>query len=526
VRVKSNFLLSSSRTKENAVLLADEIEHEALKLIRRHERYAKDLADEFGRRNRRTAGAAARIVQRPSYWKVAAGFNPYLVRARHLKIAHSVRASLRDLTYEPRNAVSYEVPKADGTMRDVSVFQVADSAVSRVIFQSLLQKNKQRLSAYSFAYRSDLTVHDAIQHIAADIRDKPRIFVAEYDFSKYFASILHEHIWRTLERQRFLLTEVEQRVLRAFLATPTLQEAQYAELGTPRRTRGVPEGTSVSLFLANVAAWPLDRALERLGVGFARYADDTLIWSPDYARLCEAVDAVNEVAGTIGAELNLRKSEGISILAPEGAPVEFKAKKSVDFVGYSFAAEGISIRAESVKRIKRRLAFLIYRNLLEAPMHGIIVPARFAPPIDRDYVVLIYQMRRYLYGDLNEEKLRKYLRRTVPRVHYKGVMSFYPLVEREDVLRSLDGWLAHTVYTSLRKRASLLAAAGHAPLPEPHGLSPGDLFVFRGKTSRGTDLDMRFPSFQRMARLLRNASTVHGPNAIGHPKSNQYYLGF
>jgi hypothetical protein len=433
---------------------------------------------------------------------------------------------LRDRVYLPRNAVFYEVPKADGTMREVSVFQVADSAVSRLVFGNLLEKNRQRLSAYSFAYRSDLTVHDAIQHIAADIRDKPRIFVAEYDFSKYFDSIRHEHIWRTLRQQRFLVTEVEELVLRGFLEAPTLSRAAYRERGDERRTRGVPQGTSVSLFLANVAAWPLDRALERLGVGFARYADDTLIWSPDYARICEAVDALNEAAAAIGAELNLRKSEGISILAPGDAPTEFKSKDSVDFVGYSFSSRGISIRSSSIDRIKERVAHLIYRNLLEAPLNGIVVPSRFGPPVDRDYVVLIYQLRRYLYGDLSEERLRKYTRRTVPRMHYKGVMAFYPLVDRDDVLRSLDGWMLHTVYTSLRKRAAILASHGHSALPEPHGICSGNLPGFRGTTSKGVRLDLRLPSFVRMGKLLRRASRAHGPNAIGHRRSNLYYLGY
>jgi hypothetical protein len=280
------------------------------------------------------------------------------------------------------------------------------------------------------------------------------------------------------------------------------------------------------LFLANVAAWPLDRALERLGVGFARYADDTLIWSPDYARICEAVDALNEAATAIGAALNLRKSEGISILAPGEAPVEFKSKASVDFVGYSFSAAGISIRSSSFDKIKERIAHLIYKNLLEVPIQGIITPKRLDPPIDRDYVVLIYQLRRYLYGDLSEEKLRKYLRRTIPRVHYKGVMAFYPLVDRDDVLRSLDGWMLHTVHTSMRKRTSLLTGAGHANLPAPHGVAAGDLPSFRGMSSQGTELDLRLPSFVRMGKLLRRAAQVHGPNAIGHPRSNQYYLGY
>jgi RNA-directed DNA polymerase len=231
------------------MILADRIRAEAEKLIRRHERYARDLADEFKRRNRRTGGNLQPTVLRPDYWLSAPGFDPYVARARANRTAYSIRASLRGHAYESRNAVCYEVPKADGTTRSVSVFQVADSAVSRMIFQNLLQKNKQRMSAYSFAYRSDLTVHDAIQHVAADIRDKPRVFVAEYDFSKYFDSIQHDHIWRILGEQRFLITEVEEQVLRAFLATPALAVLEYQEIGGERRSRGVPQGTSVSFFL-------------------------------------------------------------------------------------------------------------------------------------------------------------------------------------------------------------------------------------------------------------------------------------
>ncbi len=34
------------------------------------------------------------------------------------------------------------------------------------------------------------------------------------------------------------------------------------------RLKGFPLGTSVSLFVANLAAYPLDHMLERLGVGF------------------------------------------------------------------------------------------------------------------------------------------------------------------------------------------------------------------------------------------------------------------
>ena len=503
--------------------VAQEIGVEAQRLIVRHEKYAKDLADEFERRNRRTGRSDEYVVLRPQYWAAANGFNPYLVRANHERIGRSIRTALRNLEYRPRNSIIYQVPKGENDFRKVAVFQVADSAVSRVVFHNLLQKNRQKLSAYSFAYRADLTVHDAIQHISSDIRGKPRIFVAEYDFSKYFESIRHEHIWQTLQQQRFLFTEVERHVMSAFLNCASLLGDDYVEFGSLSRDVGVPQGTSISLFLANVAAWPLDRALERLGVGFARYADDTLIWSTDYARLCEAVDSVNEIALAIGAELNLRKSSGISILAPDGAPAEFKSKNSVDFVGYSFSSKGISIRKSSVDRIKRHIAYLVYTNLLQGPLSGSITPPRFLPYVDRDYVVLIRQLRRYLYGDLTEKKLRQYQREVVPRIRYKGIMAFYPAIDETDVLKALDGWLLHTISTSLRKRSNILEGVGFTDLPQPHGLTNSQLIKFHGRSRQGADLDLEIPSFVRISEMLRRAALTYGPNAIANPKSNNYY---
>ncbi len=98
---------------------------------------------------------------------------------------------------------------------------------------------------------------------------------------------------------------------------------------------------------------------------------------------------MNEAAETIGAALDLKKSDRVGILAPRPAPVEFKTKEAVSFVAYSFSSEGTLIRTSSVEKVKRRIAYLVYNNLLEAPKSGILVPSRFQPPVVRDYVALI-----------------------------------------------------------------------------------------------------------------------------------------
>jgi RNA-directed DNA polymerase len=122
-------------------------------------------------------------------------------------------------------------------------------------------------------------------------------------------------------------------------------------------------------------------------------------------------------------------------------------------------------------RAKNWLSYLIYSNLLQAPQKGQIVADRVSGEIDKDYVVMLYQIRRYLYGELSESQLRKYMARQTPLMKYHGLMSFYPIVDDERLLKELDGWLIGSGHRALQLRARLLGRAGIPTLPQPHGMS-------------------------------------------------------
>ena len=503
----------------------DAIRHESQKLIRRFESYARRTAEENERRARRTTQAPPRLrAYRPGYWRSAPGFDPYLVRSRARTIAHSVRNSIAANKYPPRNPTAYTVPKSDGTRRVVSVFQIADSAVSTLIFRRVLEKNRPRLSSRSYAYRPDVTVHDALQHLNAEFKAGDRLFVAEYDFSKFFDNIDHDHIWRTLADGGFLLTKVERQVIRAILEAPAPDPAMpYVEVGGTARERGVPQGTSISLFLANVAASPLDRALERLGVGFVRYADDTVIWSKDYGQICRAVDELYEAARRIGSDLNPKKSAGVRLLVGDGMRGEIEETTSIEFVGYKASLRNLEMRESTVRRVQDHIRDLLYYNLLHAPLRGTQDPARLAGRVDRDYVVFIWQARRYLYGDLSEVELRRYQAKGVPMRRFKGLMSFFPLLDDTASLRELDAWLATQTDLTMRKRSRLLAAAG-LPLPPPLTLPRQDLVTYqRTSASTGGTLDLRLPSFRRISNVVRHAARQYGPNRVGRGRSPYAY---
>ena len=504
----------------------EELVFEANKLIKRFERYASDLRDDDKRISRRTGIPTTGNVLRPNYWTIDPSFDPFHVRANNEAIARSVNFKLRTGTYIPYNPIEYEVPKKDGSMRPVSVFTVADSAVSKRVYRSLMDKNRAKFSAYSYAYRNDLTVHDAIQNIGADLSGQKRMFIAEYDFSKYFQSIEHEHLWRVLKNQKFLLSPLERKVLDGFLNVENQRGLTYSRvnLAGQKSSVGIPQGTSISLFLANVAAWELDRSLERLGVGFARYADDTLIWSSDYSRICAAVEVLSDQSELMGSSINLKKSPGVSIFSPHEKKAELRTSSEVEFVGYRFTGTGIGLKRSVESRIKKKMSFIIWQNLLKPLQAGNFNPNRIAPNFDRDYYVMILQLRRYLYGDHSEAKIRRLKSQRAKQIHFRGLMSYFPLAEDIEQLKELDGWLLHTIFTSLQVRAMLFKKHGVTTLPIPHGLLKEELLKSKGFTSGGILVDLEIPSFVRVGKVIQKSARAFGPNVIRkQPGLNQYH---
>lgn len=503
--------------------IEEAIRNEATKLVKRQEAYAFNLANELRRREARSSLPQPKVLHRPSYWKTDKGFDPYYVRAHAKAIARSIEKSLALNQYRPRPAVEYQTQNPDGSPRTVSVFQVADSAISSLTFKRLMEKNARHLSSNAYAYRIDLSIHDAILHIASDLKVRNRLFVAEFDFAKYFDSISHDHILRMLNDRRFFITARELLIIRGFLAAPSLPEQSYG-LGPPlHRARGIPQGTSISLFLANLAAFPLDRRLERLGVGFARYADDTLIWSDNYADIGRATNVLEDAGREMGVDFNFMKSKGVSLLSPPGMPTEITAQSSLDYLGYSISQKNLSIRKKSVARIKGRIAYLIFSNLLQEPKRGHFPSDRMLGPIDKDYPVLIYQLRRYLYGGLSEAKLLRYLSRQTPLIRYRGLMSFYPVVDDDALLKSLDGWMLSSVMRALKLRSSLFSAYFPGKMPAPHGFSRAQVLQLRHNPGSGLLEDLRFPSFWRIGQLIRRAAATYGAAVVANRRSSAYY---
>lgn len=483
--------------------------NECQKLIKRHHDYHNHVHAEHARNKARVTDVPDKIIKIPEYWAKDRKYNPFYVRGNAKAIAKSIAKKISDGTYTPQEPYKKSIPKSGGGTRELTIYQIPDAAVSKYFYNRLLTKNKHRFSSFSYAYRNDRNVHFAIQDIAVDLRNDARTFIAEFDFSDFFGSIDHTYLFAQLDKNGFFVSDEERKIIEAFLKS---------------RTKGIPQGTSISLFLANLVCWKLDKSLEKVGLKFARYADDTVIWSPDYAAICKSFTIIDTFSQETGVAINAKKSDGISLLAREGLPTEINSKMSFDFLGYSIGVSKVSIRERAEARIKKQISYLLYKNLVQplktTPLKALVIPSN-----DKDKALLIamMQIRRYLYGGLLNRDLIDYVKGRRKSLHFKGVMSFYPLLDDEDQLRKLDGWLLSTIDRCVQKRSKLLLSHKYDRRHSfPFNCRRREIIqTYRKKRPHGKRL-LEVPSFTLVLKALQKGIMDAGIERVMHPESVKY----
>ncbi|MER2022088.1 MAG: reverse transcriptase domain-containing protein [Stenotrophomonas sp.] len=490
-------------------VLAQAIRDESRKLILRYEAYQNNLHRDWLRNCKRTGLALQKEVRRPEYWGRDRKFDPFYCHARSLPIARSIVKKISAGWYIPNDPFEKEIPKQSGGTRRLRIYQVPDAAVSRLLYGRLLAKNKHRFSSFAYAYRDDRNVHYAVQDISLELSGRSRRFVAEYDFSDFFGNINHSFLLHQLKGHGLLLSEEDDVLVNSFLG---------------REGRGIPQGTSISLFLANIACIELDKKFENLGVKFARYADDTVICSSSYDAVCRAVDALMEFSFRSGVPVNYKKSAGINLLSPSWHPNEIRSKESFDFLGYNIGLGSLSVKESSVLKIKQQISYIIYSNLIQpiksSPLRSVAIPAGRRDP---GLLSAMMQVRRYICGGLYKSELRRHAEGRGGQLRFKGVMSFYPLVTDFEQMKDLDGWLVAVIFRALKLRARMLAGHGYSRFHRFPFTVAQDKLVreFDAYRVHGKAL-LEIPSFELVLRSMQRAMREYGIAFVMNSRSNSY----
>src|SRR5215203_2881822 len=137
----------------------------------------------------------------------------------------------------------------------------------------------------------------------------------------YFESINHDYLRYVIDRRYFYIHDTERFIIEAFLSHRYAFLRDHASENWSKRSVGVPQGCSLSLY----AAHELDKQLETLNGSFVRYADDIGAVAHSYADVSNIVAAFRQHCDRSGIALNDEKSPGIALLIGDNHEMEQKA---------------------------------------------------------------------------------------------------------------------------------------------------------------------------------------------------------
>lgn len=189
--------------------------------------------------------------------------------------------------YRPRSLTEISIPKDDGGERILHVPTVRDRVVERAVLAVLTPLLDPMFGPSSYAYRPGLGVLDAVQEVAR-LRD---------------------------EGLRWVVVDL-------LLA----RAARRSGARGSRRVRGLPQGSSLSPLLANLALAYVDDQLRLAGFPVVRYADDLTIAAASRDEAWEALRvaaaAVEEIGMRLGGEDTAVMSfdEGFAFLGEDFGP--------------------------------------------------------------------------------------------------------------------------------------------------------------------------------------------------------------
>ncbi len=335
-----------------------------------------------------------------------------------------IRQEILDGQYRPQAVRRVGIAKPGGGTRELGIPTVVDRLIQQAILQILQPLIDPTFSQYSYGFRPGRSAHDAVLQAYRYVQEGYR-FVVDIDLEKFFDKVNHDILMDRLAKR--IPDKAVLRLIRRYLQAGIMMDGVVME-----RIEGTPQGGPLSPLLANVMLDEVDKALEKRGHKFARYADDCNV----HVRSQRAGERVLLSLRRLYASVHLKVNEAKTAVGPV-----FGRK----FLGYCFRRWSgdtvkIAVATKAIDTFKQRIQEITRR-----------------------------------VGGRSMEQVAEQLRAYMP-----GWKSYFRLAQTPTTFKYLDSWIRHrlraiqlkqwrrgsTVYSNLRglgvshELASLVAGTG------------------------------------------------------------------
>lgn len=227
-----------------------------------------------------------------------------------------LKEELNNGSYAPGRFKKYQLPKEDGSHREICVQNVSDRLVQRAAADGLSLSVEELLSKSSYAYRRGLNRKGAAAALQQELK-RDNVVGLKADITAFFDSV-----------DTGILTDILTGLypFEPIIGAVSLFLRHAGELGV----RGLLQGSPLSPLLSNLYLTTFDKAMELEGFRLIRYGDDLALFFRDQQPADEATERVRKALERLGLGLKQEKT------------VEIRKGAQIKFLGYLVSESAIA----------------------------------------------------------------------------------------------------------------------------------------------------------------------------------------